>query len=135
MSVNKTDVEFYIERQYSDFLKRMTDDEIDDVVLWCNRVIRTREKIENDIKTNIEIAISELKDRFDDLYNGNIDISFITEFDMDDITDTDGNFDYTVDEAVKKLRPDFPFFENLDSFDRENLIETLVDALNDFSQY
>lgn len=135
MSVNKTDVEFYIERQYSDFLERMTDDEIDDVVLWCNRVIRTREKIENDIKTNIEIAISELKDRFDDLYNGNIDISFITEFDMDDITDADGNFDYTVDEAVKKLRPDFPFFENLDSFDRENLIETLVDALNDFSQY
>lgn len=135
MSVNKSDVEFYIERDYGDFLERMTDDEIDDVVEWCNRVIRTREKIENDIIRNIEIAISELKDRFDELYNGNIDISFITEFDMDDINDADDNFNYTVDEAVKKLRPDFPFFENLDSFERENLIDTLIDSLDAFDAY
>lgn len=135
MSVNKSDVEFYIERDYGDFLERMTDDEIDDVLNWCNKLIRTRQKIENDIKTNIEIAISELKDRFDELYNGNIDISFITEFDMDNITDTDDNFNYTVDEAVKKLRPDFPFFENLDSFERENLIDTLIDSLDAFGAY
>ena len=135
MSVNKSDVEFYIERDYGDFLERMTDDEIDDVLNWCNKLIRTRQKIENDIKTNIEIAISELKDRFDELYNGNIDISFITEFDMDNVTDTDDNFNYTVDEAVKKLRPDFPFFENLDSFERENLIDTLIDSLDAFGAY
>lgn len=135
MSVNKSDVEFYIERDYGDFLERMTDDEIDDVLSWCNKLIRTRQKIENDIKTNIEIAISELKDRFDELYNGNIDISFITEFNMDDIIDADGNFNYTVDEAVKKLRPDFPFFENLDSFERENLIDTLIDSLDAFCTY
>lgn len=135
MSVNKSDVEFYIERDYGDFLERMTDDEVDDVVNWCNKLIRTRQKIENDIKTNIKIAISELKDRFDELYNGNIDISFITEFDMDGITDTDGNFNYTVEEAVNKLRPDFPFFENLDSFERENLIDTLIDSLDAFGAY
>lgn len=135
MSINKSDVEFYIERDYGDFLERMTDDEIDDVLSWCNKLIRTRQKIENDIKTNIEIAISELKDRFDELYNGNIDISFITEFNMDNIIDADGNFNYTVDEAVKKLRPNFPFFENLDSFERENLIDTLIDSLDAFSAY
>lgn len=135
MSINKSDVEFYIERDYGDFLERMTDDEIDDVLSWCNKLIRTRQKIENDIKTNIEIAISELKDRFDDLYNGNIDISFITEFNMDDIIDADDNFNYTVDEAVKKLRSNFPFFENLDSFERENLIDTLIDSLYAFGVY
>lgn len=135
MSVNKSDVEFYIEREYGDFLERMTDDEIDDVVEWCNRLITTREKIENDIIRNIEIAMSEMKDRFDELYHGKIDISFITEYDIGDINDADGNFDYTVEEAVKKLYPDFPIFENLDSFERENLIDTLIDSLDRFNQY
>lgn len=135
MSVNKSDVKFYIEREYGDFLERMTDDEIDDVVEWCNRLITTREKIENDIIRNIEIAMSEMKDRFDELYHGKIDISFITEYDIGDINDADGNFDYTVEEAVKKLYPDFPIFENLDSFERENLIDTLIDSLDRFNQY
>lgn len=135
MSVNKSDVEFYIERSYSNFLERMTDDEIDDVVEWCNRVIRTRKKIENDITRNIEIVLSEAKDKIEELYHGKIDISFITMYDEVDFCNNDDNFNYTIEEAVKKLYPDFPIFENLDSFDRENLIETLVDALNNFSQY
>lgn len=135
MSVNKSDVEFYIERSYSNFLERMTDDEIDDVVQWCNRVIRTRKKIENDITRNIEIVLSEAKDKIEELYHGKIDISFITMYDEVDFCNNDDNFNYTIEEAVKKLYPDFPIFENLDSFDRENLIETLVDALNNFSQY
>ena len=54
---------------------------------------------------------------------------------MDNVTDTDDNSNYTVDEAVKKLRPDFPFFENLDSFERENLIDTLIDSLDAFGAY
>lgn len=135
MSVNKSDVEFYIERSYSNFLERMTDDEIDDVVEWCNRVIRTRKKIENDITRNIEIVLSEAKDKIEELYHGKIDISFITMYDEVDFCNNDDNFNYTIEEAVKKLYPNFPIFENLDSFDRENLIETLVDALNNFSQY
>lgn len=135
MSVNKSDVEFYIEREYGDFLERMTDDEIDDVVEWCNRLITTREKIENDIITNIEIAMSEVKDKIDDLYAGNVDISFITMYDKSDFCDSDDNFNYTIEMAVKKLYPDFPIFENLGSFERENLIDTLIDALEKFNQY
>mgnify|MGYP006871886647 CR=1 FL=1 len=135
MSVNKSDVEFYIERDYSDFLERMTDDEVNDVVEWCNRVITAREKIENDIITNIEIALSEAKDKIDELYAGSVDISFITMYDKVDFCDSDDNFNYTIEMAVKKLRPDFPFFENLDSFERENLIDTLIDSLNVFCVY
>lgn len=135
MSVNKSDVEFYIERDYGDFLERMTDDEIDDVVEWCNKVIKKRQKIEKDVLTNIEIAVSEMKDKIDELYHGNIDISFITMFDEEDFSDCEDNIDYTIETAVKKLYPDFPILENLDSFERENLIDTLVDSLDRFNAY
>lgn len=135
MSVNKNDVEFYIERDYGDFLERMTDDEIDDVVDWCNKVIEERQKVENDILRNINIAMSEARDKIDDLYAGNVDTSFITMYDESDFCDSNDNFDYTIEIAVKKLYPDFPIFENLDSFERENLIDTLVNALNLFNQY
>lgn len=135
MSVTKSDVEFYIERDYGDFLERMTDDEIDDAVDWCNKVIEERQKAENDILRNINIAISEARDKIDDLYASNVDISFITMYDKSDFCDSDDNFNYTIEIAVKKLYPDFPIFENLDSFERENLIDTLVDALNLFNQY
>lgn len=134
MSVNKNDVEFYIERDYGDFLERMTDDEIDDVVGWCNRVITTREKIENDIIKNIEIALSEAKDAIKELYHGKIDISFIIDGFKYDFSDPN-NIDYTIETAVKKLYPDFPILENLDSFERENLIDTLVDSLDRFDAY
>lgn len=134
MSVNKSDVEFYIERDYGDFLERMTDDEIDDVVEWCNRVIRTREKIENDIIRNIEIALSEAKNAIEELYHGKIDINFIIDGFKYDFSDP-GNIDYTIETAVKKLYPDFPILENLDSFERENLIDTLVDSLDRFDAY
>lgn len=135
MSVNKSDVEFYIEREYNDFLESMTDNEIDDVVEWCNKLIRTRQKIEKDVLTNIKIAMSEVKNTIEELYHGKIDISFITMFDEEDFSDCEDNIDYTIEEAVKKLYPDFPFFENLDSFDRENLIDTLVDSLDRFDAY
>ena len=135
MNVNKSDVEFYIERDYSDFLEKMTDDEIDDVVNWCNKLIRTRQKIENDIITNINIALSEAKNKIKELYHGKIDINFIIMYDAADFCDSEDNFDYTVEMAVKKLYPDFPIFENLDSFDRENLIDTLVDSLDKFDAY
>lgn len=135
MSVNKSDVEFYIERDYGDFLERMTDDEIDDVVEWCNKLIRTRQKIEKDVLTNIKIAMSEAKDTIEELYHGKIDISFITMFDEEDFSDCEDNIDYTIETAVKKLYPDFPILENLDSFERENLIDTLVDSLDRFDAY
>lgn len=135
MSVNKSDIEFYIERDYGDFLERMTDDEIDDVVEWCNKVIKKRQKIEKDVLTNIKIAISEAKNTIEELYHGKIDISFITMFDEEDFSDCEDNIDYTIEEAVKKLYPDFPFFENLGSFERENLIDTLVDSLDRFDAY
>nr|DAE45515.1 MAG TPA: hypothetical protein [Caudoviricetes sp.] len=135
MSVNKNDIEFYIEREYGDFLERMTDDEIDDVVEWCNRVIEERQKIEKDILTNIKIAMSEAKDTIEELYHGKIDISFITMFDEEDFSDCEDNIDYTIETAVKKLYPDFPILENLDSFERENLIDTLVDSLDRFDAY
>lgn len=135
MSVNKSDIEFYIERDYGDFLERMTDDEIDDVVEWCNKVIKKRQKIEKDVLTNIKIAISEAKNTIEELYHGKIDISFITMFDEEDFSDCEDNIDYTIEEAVKKLYPDFPFFENLGSFERENLIDTLVDSLDKFDAY
>lgn len=135
MSVNKSDVEFYIEREYGDFLERMTDDEIDDVVEWCNKVIKKRQKIEKDVLTNIKIAMSEAKDTIEELYHGKIDISFITMFDEEDFSDCEDNIDYTIETAVKKLYPDFPIFENLDSFERENLIDTLVGALDRFDAY
>lgn len=135
MSVNKSDIEFYIERDYGDFLERMTDDEIDDVVEWCNKVIKKRQKIEKDVLTNIKIAMSEAKNTIEELYHGKIDISFITMFDEEDFSDCEDNIDYTIEEAVKKLYPDFPFFENLGSFERENLIDTLVDSLDRFDAY
>lgn len=135
MSVNKSDVEFYIERDYSDFLERMTDDEIDDVVEWCNKVIKKRQKIEKDVLTNIKIAMSEANDTIEELYHGKIDISFITMFDEEDFSDCEDNIDYTIETAVKKLYPDFPILENLDSFERENLIDTLVDSLDRFDAY
>lgn len=135
MSVNKSDIKFYIERDYGDFLERMTDDEIDDVVEWCNKVIKKRQKIEKDVLTNIKIAMSEAKNTIEELYHGKIDISFITMFDEEDFSDCEDNIDYTIEEAVKKLYPDFPFFENLDSFERENLIDTLVDSLDRFDAY
>lgn len=135
MSVNKSDVEFYIERDYGDFLERMTDDEIDDVVEWCNKVIKKRQKIEKDVLTNIKIAMSEAKDTIEELYHGKIDISFITMFDEEDFSDCEDNIDYTIETAVKKLYPDFPILENLDSFERENLIDTLVDSLDRFDAY
>lgn len=135
MSVNKSDIEFYIEREFNDFLERMTDDEIDDVVEWCNKVIKKRQKIEKDVLTNIKIAMSEAKNTIEELYHGKIDISFITMFDEEDFSDCEDNIDYTIEEAVKKLYPDFPFFENLGSFDRENLIDTLVDSLDRFDAY
>lgn len=135
MSVNKSDVEFYIEREYGDFLERMTDDEIDDVVEWCNKVIKKRQKIEKDVLTNIKIAMSEAKDTIEELYHGKIDISFITMFDEEDFSDCEDNIDYTIETAVKKLYPDFPILENLDSFERENLIDTLVDSLDRFDAY
>lgn len=135
MSVNKSDVEFYIERDYGDFLERMTDDEIDDVVEWCNKVIKKRQKIEKDVLTNIKIAMSEANDTIEELYHGKIDISFITMFDEEDFSDCEDNIDYTIETAVKKLYPDFPILENLDSFERENLIDTLVDSLDRFDAY
>lgn len=135
MSVNKSDIEFYIERDYGDFLERMTDDEIDDVVEWCNKVIKKRQKIEKDVLTNIKIAMSEAKNTIEELYHGKIDISFITMFDEEDFSDCEDNIDYTIEEAIKKLYPDFPLFENLDSFERENLIDTLVDSLDRFDAY
>ena len=135
MSVNKNDVEFYIERDYGDFLERMTDDEIDDVVEWCNKVIKKRQKIEKDVLTNIKIAMSEANDTIEELYHGKIDISFITMFDEEDFSDCEDNIDYTIETAVKKLYPDFPILENLDSFERENLIDTLVDSLDRFDAY
>lgn len=135
MSVNKSDVEFYIEREYGDFLERMTDDEIDDVVEWCNKVIKKRQKIEKDVLTNIKIAMSEANDTIEELYHGKIDISFITMFDEEDFSDCEDNIDYTIETAVKKLYPDFPILENLDSFERENLIDTLVDSLDRFDAY
>lgn len=135
MSINKNDVEFYIEREFNDFLERMTDDEINDITEWCNKVIKQRQKIENDIITNIDIALSEAKDKIKELYHGKIDINFITMYDVADFCDSKDNFDYTVEMAVKKLYPNFPIFENLDSFDRENLIDTLVDSLDKFDAY
>ena len=132
MSVNKSDVEFYIERDYGDFLERMTDDEIDDVVEWCNKVIKKRQKIEKDVLTNIKIAMSEANDTIEELYHEKIDISFITMFDEEDFSDCEDNIDYTIETAVKKLYPDFPI---LDSFERENLIDTLVDSLDRFDAY
>ena len=135
MSINKNDVEFYIEREFNDFLERMTDDEINDITEWCNKVIKQRQKIENDIITNIDIALSEAKDKIKELYHGKIDINFITTYDVTDFCDSKDNFDYTVEMAVKKLYPNFPIFENLDSFDRENLIDTLVDSLDKFDAY
>lgn len=135
MSVNKSDVEFYIERDYGDFLERMTDDEIDDVIEWCNKVIKKRQKIEKDVLTNIKIAMSEANDTIEELYHGKIDISFITMFDEEDFSDCEDNIDYTIETAVKKLYPDFPILENLDSFERENLIDTLVDSLDRFDAY
>lgn len=135
MNVNKSDVEFYIEREFNDFLERMTDDEINDITQWCNKVIKQRQKIENDIITNIDIALSEAKDKIKELYHGKIDINFITTYDAADFCDSKDNFDYTVEMAVKKLYPDFPIFENLDSLDRENLIDTLVDSLDKFDAY
>lgn len=135
MSVNKSDVEFYIERDYGDFLERMTDDEIDDVVEWCNKVIKKRQKIEKDVLTNIKIAMSEANDTIEELYHGKIDISFITMFDEEDFSDCEDNIDYTIETAVKKLYSDFPILENLDSFERENLIDTLVDSLDRFDAY
>lgn len=135
MSVNKSDVEFYIERDYGDFLERMTDDEIDDVVEWCNKVIKKRQKIEKDVLTNIKIAMSEANDTIEELYHGKIDISFITMFDEEDFSDCEDNIDYTIETAVKKLYPDFPILENLGSFERENLIDTLVDSLDRFDAY
>lgn len=135
MSVNKSDVEFYIERDYGDFLERMTDDEIDDIVEWCNKVIKKRQKIEKDVLTNIKIAMSEANDTIEELYYGKIDISFITMFDEEDFSDCEDNIDYTIETAVKKLYPDFPILENLDSFERENLIDTLVDSLDRFDAY
>lgn len=56
-------------------------------------------------------------------------------FDEEDFSDCEDNIDYTIEEAVKKLYPDFPFFENLGSFERENLIDTLVDSLDRFDAY
>lgn len=135
MSVNKSDVEFYIERDYGDFLERITDDEIDDVVEWCNKVIKKRQKIEKDVLTNIKIAMSEANNTIEELYHGKIDISFITMFDEEDFSDCEDNIDYTIETAVKKLYPDFPILENLDSFERENLIDTLVDSLDRFDAY
>lgn len=135
MSVNKSDVEFYIERDYGDFLERMTDDEIDDVLNWCNKLIRTRQKIENDIIRNIEIALSEAKDKIKELYHDKIDVSFIATYDKVDFSDSDDNFEYTFEMAIKKLYPDFPILENLDSFDRENLIDCLIDSLITFGKY
>ena len=135
MSINKNDVEFYIEREFNDFLERMTDDEINDITEWCNKVIKQRQKIENDIIINIDIALSEAKDKIKELYHGKIDINFITTYDVADFCDSKDNFDYTVEMAVKKLYPNFPIFENLDSFDRENLIDTLVDSLDKFDAY
>lgn len=135
MSINKNDVEFYIEREFNDFLERMTDDEINDITEWCNKVIKQRQKIENDIIANIDIALSEAKDKIKELYHGKIDINFITTYDVADFCDSKDNFDYTVEMAVKKLYPNFPIFENLDSFDRENLIDTLVDSLDKFDAY
>ena len=135
MSINKKDVEFYIEREFNDFLERMTDDEINDITEWCNKVIKQRQKIENDIITNIDIALSEAKDKIKELYHGKIDINFITMYDVADFCDSKDNFDYTVEMAVKKLYPNFPIFENLDSFDRENLIDTLIDSLDKFDAY
>lgn len=134
MSVTKSDVEFYIERDYGDFLERITDDEIDDVTDWCNRVIEERQKVENDVISAIDTALLNMKHEIEELYHG-IDIDFVTGYDAADFNDYGDNFDYTVEIAVKKLYPDFPIFENLDSFERENLIDTLVDALDRFNQY
>ena len=67
MNVSKNDIEFYIKREFSDFLEKMTDDEINEITHWCDALIRQRQKIENDIIRNIEIALSEAKDKIKEL--------------------------------------------------------------------
>lgn len=135
MNVSKNDIEFYIKREFSDFLERMTDDEINEITHWCDALIRQRQKIENDIIRNIEIALSEAKDKIKELYHDKIDVSFIATYDKVDFSDSDDNFEYTFEMAIKKLYPDFPILENLDSFDRKNLIDCLIDSLITFGKY
>lgn len=135
MNISKNDIEFYIEREFSDFLEKMTDDEINEITYWCDALIRQRQKIENDIIRNIEITLSEAKDKIEKLYHGKIDVSFITMYINKDFFDSEDNFEYTIEMAIKKLYPDFPILENLDSFDRENLIDCLLDSLITFGKY
>ena len=133
MNVSKNDIEFYIEREFSDFLERMTDDEINDVINWCNALIKKRQELENDIITDVNTALSEAKDKINDIYHNSYINNLIRRVDEDDIIDE--IFDYTVEKAVSWLYPDFPIFENLDSFERENLIDCLLDSLEEFEMY
>ena len=133
MTVNKSNIEFYIEREFSDFLERMTDDEINKVTDWCNALIKKRQKLENDIITNVNIALSEAEDKVNELYHNDYINRLIGRIDEDYIIDE--IFDYTIEKAVSWLYPDFPIFENLDSFERENLIDYLLDSLEEFEMY
>lgn len=133
MTVNKSNIEFYIEREFSDFLERMTDDEINKVTDWCNALIKKRQKLENDIITNVNITLSEAEDKVNELYHNDYINRLIGRIDEDYIIDE--IFDYTIEKAVSWLYPDFPIFENLDSFERENLIDYLLDSLEEFEMY
>lgn len=133
MTVNKSDIEFYIEREFSDFLERMTDDEINNVTNWCNKLIKDRQWVEKDIIVDVNTALSEAKDKINEIYHNDYINNLIGRVDEDDIIDE--IFDYTVEKAVSWLYSDFPIFENLGSFDRENLIDCLLDSLEEFEMY
>ena len=119
MSINKSDVKFYIEREHNNFLKRMTNKEINDVTKWCNKVIKKRQKIKNNIITNVNVILLEARNKINKLYHGKININFITDFDRANFSDYDDNIDYTIKMAVKSLYPNFPFFKNLNNFERK----------------
>lgn len=130
MTVTKSDIIYYIER-IGNYLEDMTDDEMEDIALWCNRVITKRQIIEDDIIRNAEMAISAAQDSFDEVYRHKISVNFRELLSESSIIDDDDIYEYTIDKAIEKLYPDFPILENIDSFDRENIIDELADVLTE----
>lgn len=134
MSVKRLDIEDYLKYDYNDLLVKMTDNEIDKVAEWCNKLINEQQKIENNIINKVEDIMTEARDKLDEFYQGAFDTDFMN-FNREDLFDGYGVERYTIETALKKLRPDFPFFENLDKSERKKMINILINSLRETGAY
>lgn len=129
MSIKKKDIQYFIQKECNNFVGKITKDEIYDLVEWCNRLIKERQKIEDDIVSKIRVALSEAKEQIDNFYKGAFDTDFML-FSRSDLYDGYGVEIYTIEMAVEKIHFSFPYFTNLDTIERKKLMDTLVEFLD-----